>query len=99
MFDWSDTVFRWRNVTRISYQIPYYSRGIEEAKRTHPMFADWNSGYEYISVVFVACAIYKIDIFFEIWKDDSLNFNENNRNIQEENWSVFNTIHVWNINN
>jgi hypothetical protein len=44
------------------------------------MFADWNSGYEYISVVFVACAIYKIEIFFEIWKDDSLNFNENNRN-------------------
>ena len=24
-----------------AYQIPYYSRGIEEAKRTHPRFADW----------------------------------------------------------
>jgi hypothetical protein len=24
-----------------AYQIPYYSRGIEEAKRTHPIFADW----------------------------------------------------------
>jgi hypothetical protein len=23
-----------------AYQIPYYSRGIEEAKRTHPRFAD-----------------------------------------------------------
>ena len=23
------------------YQIPYYNRGIEEAKRTHPRFADW----------------------------------------------------------
>jgi uncharacterized membrane protein len=29
-----------------AYQIPYYSRGIEEAKRTHLRFADcsWNSG-------------------------------------------------------
>jgi hypothetical protein len=25
-----------------AYQIPYYSRGIEEAKRTHPRFADWD---------------------------------------------------------
>jgi hypothetical protein len=24
-----------------AYQMPYYSRGIEEAKRTHPRFADW----------------------------------------------------------
>jgi hypothetical protein len=24
-----------------AYQIPYYSRGIEEAKQTHPRFADW----------------------------------------------------------
>jgi hypothetical protein len=24
-----------------AYQIPHYSRGIEEAKRTHPRFADW----------------------------------------------------------
>ena len=24
-----------------AYQIPYYSRGIEEEKRTHPRFADW----------------------------------------------------------
>jgi hypothetical protein len=26
-----------------AYQIPYYSRGIEEAKRTHPRFADCTS--------------------------------------------------------
>ena len=37
MFDWSGTVFRRRNVTRR----PYYS--IEEAKRTHPRFADCTS--------------------------------------------------------
>jgi hypothetical protein len=24
-----------------AYQIPYYSRGIEGEKRTHPMFVDW----------------------------------------------------------
>jgi hypothetical protein len=24
-----------------AYQIPYYSRGIEEAKRIYPRFADW----------------------------------------------------------
>jgi hypothetical protein len=24
-----------------AYQIPYYSRGIEGEKRTHPRFADW----------------------------------------------------------
>jgi hypothetical protein len=24
-----------------AYQIPYYSRGIEEAKRTRPRFVDW----------------------------------------------------------
>jgi hypothetical protein len=92
MFDWSDTVFRRRNVTRTEsaevatsaieafnwrdhkrrnpivfphfisehatnlhvirssgeemwrvdgYKIPYYSRGIEGEKRTHPRFADW----------------------------------------------------------
>jgi hypothetical protein len=27
-----------------AYQIPYYSRGIEEAKRTHPRFADCYKG-------------------------------------------------------
>jgi hypothetical protein len=25
-----------------AYQIPYYSRGIEGEKRTHPRFADWH---------------------------------------------------------
>ena len=28
-----------------AYQIPYYSRGIEGEKRTHPKFADWVSLY------------------------------------------------------
>ena len=42
MFDWNDTVFRWRNVTRrrISNTV---LRGIEGEKRTHPRFADWGS--------------------------------------------------------
>jgi hypothetical protein len=26
-----------------AYQIPYYSRGIEGEKRTHPRFADWQN--------------------------------------------------------
>ena len=26
-----------------AYQIPYYSRGIEGEKRTHPRFADWRT--------------------------------------------------------
>jgi hypothetical protein len=40
--------YYWTNIrkwnyfnTSYAYQIPYYSRGIEEAKRTHPRFADW----------------------------------------------------------
>jgi hypothetical protein len=61
---WSSGEEMWRVD---AYQIPYYSRGIEEAKRTPPMFVDWNPAYEYVSVVFVACAIYKIEICFEIW--------------------------------
>jgi hypothetical protein len=28
-----------------AYQIPYYSRGIEGEKRTHPRFADWPRPY------------------------------------------------------
>jgi hypothetical protein len=35
MFDWSDTVFHEKMWRVDAYQIPYYSRGIEEAKRTH----------------------------------------------------------------
>jgi hypothetical protein len=33
-----------------AYQIPYYSRGIEGEKRTHPRFADNNIVYCYIMV-------------------------------------------------
>jgi hypothetical protein len=29
-----------------AYQIPYYSRGIEEAKRTHPRFVDCRLPHE-----------------------------------------------------
>ena len=42
MFDWSDTVFLRRMWPVDAYQIPYYSRGIEGEKRTHPRFADWS---------------------------------------------------------
>jgi hypothetical protein len=41
MFDWSDTVFGEEMWRLDAYQIPYYSRGIEGEKRTHPRFADW----------------------------------------------------------
>jgi hypothetical protein len=41
MLNWSDTVFRRSNVTRRRISNTYYSRGIEEAKRTHPRFVDW----------------------------------------------------------
>ena len=37
-----------------AYQIPYYSRGIEEAKRTHPRFADCLGD---ISCVCLACLV------------------------------------------
>jgi hypothetical protein len=31
-----------------AYQIPYYSRGIEGEKRTHPRFADWLRHMSYV---------------------------------------------------
>jgi hypothetical protein len=37
-----------------AYQIPYYSRGIEEAKRTRPRFADciWFTRRDYLSYLY-----------------------------------------------
>ena len=61
MFDWSDTVFRRRMWRVDAYQIPYYSRGIEEAKRTHPRFADWYNDVLYhlwMYVVFIYLMVY-----------------------------------------
>ena len=41
MFDWSDRSSGEEMWRVDAYQIPYYSQGIEEAKQTHPGFADW----------------------------------------------------------
>ena len=41
-----------------AYQIPYYSRGIEEAKRTHPRFADCISVWIFLPLVYTGSSIF-----------------------------------------
>jgi hypothetical protein len=58
-----------------AYQILYYSRGIEEAKRTHPRFADWDTDcivvnstiiwpqHPYLVGVFWFCNYYQVFVW------------------------------------
>jgi len=55
-----------------AYQIPYYSRGIEEAKRTHPRFADWLSPCPFSIVRFEVHVRHVI--FMEYVKIQTYNF-------------------------
>jgi hypothetical protein len=55
-----------------AYQIPYYSRGIEEAKRTHPRFDDWLSPCPFSIVRFEVHVRHVI--FMEYVKIQTYNF-------------------------
>jgi uncharacterized membrane protein YoaT (DUF817 family) len=46
-----------------AYQIPYYSRGIEGEKQTHPRFADWGFQFILVSSFFQGSSLFRVPVY------------------------------------